>query len=93
MQMTTRFRLNNRRETNAHKWAVGVLSTAAYSVANAGNIMTFSTGFRYHYTQPQNLTRGRAQSGPLLILQGDAAVCSQKRCTDHDRRLQCRARA
>ena len=70
MQMTTRFRLNNRRETSAHKWAVAVLSTAAYSVANAGNITTFTNGFRYH-TQPQNLTRGRAQSGPLLILLGE----------------------
>jgi hypothetical protein len=76
MQMTTRFRLNNKRETPAHKWAVAALSTVAYSVADAGNIVTFSNGFKYH-THPQNFSRGTAQSGPLLIFLGELFFLSR----------------
>lgn len=76
MQMTTRFRLNNARETPLHKWSVALLSTAAYSVADAGNIVTFTNGFRYH-THPQDFNRGRAQSGPFLIFLGELLFFSR----------------
>jgi hypothetical protein len=76
MQMTTRFRLNNPRETKTHKWGVAVLSTAAYSIATAGNIVTFTNGFRFH-THPQDLRSGTAQSGPFLIFLGELFFLSR----------------
>lgn len=70
MQMTTLFRMNNKRESNLHKWTVATLSTCAYSIADAGNIVTFTNGFRYH-THPQNFGIGRAEAGPFLIFLGE----------------------
>jgi hypothetical protein len=70
MQMTTRFRLNNKRESQLHKWFVAVISTCGYSIVDAGNIVTLTNGFRYH-THPQNLSVGRAESGPFLIFLGE----------------------
>jgi len=76
MQMTSRFRLNNPRETKAHKWAIATLSTATYSVVTAGNIVTFTNGFRFH-THPQDLRAGTAQSGPFLIFLGELIFLSR----------------
>lgn len=76
MQMNTRFRLNTKREIGAHKLAVALLSTAAYSVADAGNIVTFRNGFRFH-THPQTFSRGCAQSGPFLIFLGELFFLSR----------------
>src|SRR5579875_433727 len=70
LRLTTFYRIHNPRETILHKWFVATTSTAAYSVANAGNIVTFSNAFRYH-RRPQDFSTGRAEAGPFLIFLGE----------------------
>jgi len=69
-RLTTLFRLNNPRETPLHRFYVAATSTLAYSVADAGNIVTFTNAYRYHY-RPQNFSVGRAEAGPFLIFLGE----------------------
>jgi hypothetical protein len=69
-KLTTTYRFHNTHETRLHKWLTAVVSTAAYSTADAGNIITFTNAFKYHH-QPQNLAVGRAELGPFLIFMGE----------------------
>jgi len=69
-RITADYRLHNVPYTAWRKWYTAVLSTAAYSVADAGNIVTFRNGFSYH-THPQDFTEGRAEVGPFLIMLGE----------------------
>ncbi|MBS1995223.1 MAG: hypothetical protein JSS86_02890 [Cyanobacteria bacterium SZAS LIN-2] len=69
-RMTADYRLHNVPYTAFRKWYTAILSTAAYSVADAGNIVTFRNGFKYH-THPQDFTQGRSEVGPCLIMIGE----------------------
>jgi hypothetical protein len=69
-RMTGEYRLHNVPYTAFRKWYTAIVSTAAYSVADAGNIVTFRNGFSYH-THPQDFTEGRAEVGPFLIMIGE----------------------
>lgn|GEM_PF-2132453 len=69
-RMTAEYRLHNVPYTAWRKWYTAILSTAAYSVADAGNIVTFRNGFKYH-THPQDFTQGRSEVGPCLIMIGE----------------------
>ena len=69
-RMTAEYRLHNVPYTAWRKWYTAVSSTAAYAVADAGNIVTFRNGFSYH-THPQDFTEGRAEVGPFLIMLGE----------------------
>jgi len=69
-KLTTLFRLNNPRETPLHRFYIAATSTVAYTVADAGNIVTFTNAYRYHY-RPNLFTVGRAEQGPFLIFLGE----------------------
>lgn len=69
-RMTAEYRLHNVPYTAWRKWYTAVVSTAAYGVADAGNIVTFRNGFSYH-THPQDFTIGRGETGPCLIMIGE----------------------
>ena len=69
-RLTAEYRLHNVPYTAWRKWYTAILSTAAYSVADAGNIVTFRNGFKYH-THPQDFTQGRSEVGPCLIMIGE----------------------
>ncbi len=78
-RLTTLFRRNNVRETKLHKWLTVGFNTAAYATADAGNIVTFINGYKYH-TRPQDLNLGTGESGPLLIFLGELLFFT-KTCT------------
>lgn len=69
-RLTSEYRLHNVPYTAWRKWYTAVISTAAYGVADAGNIVTFRNGFSYH-THPQDFTEGRGEVGPFLIMVGE----------------------